>query len=302
MNRTETLEEFYKTKLNWVPDTIRKEIGHFNVFKLDDFVGCHSKPIPYSRKDYYKISLIIGRNKVHYADKVVEIQKQALLFANPQIPYNWEQVDAQQSGFFCVFTPAFFHHFGNLNSYTMFQPNGTPVFELTDEQAAKIKAVFERMFEEIDSSYTHKYDALRLLVLEILHQTARMQPAQQAEKQHTDAAHRISVLFLELLERQFPIEDTRQRVALRSASDFADQLSIHVNHLSRAVRKTTQKTTTDLIGERLLQEAKILLKHTDWNVSEIAFALGFTEVTHFNNFFKKKLQLNPTQFRNVSIS
>ncbi|MFC0778607.1 helix-turn-helix domain-containing protein [Flavobacterium sp. HJSW_4] len=129
-----------------------------------------------------------------------------------------------------------------------------------------------------------------------------MQPAKRIEKQEINASNRISILFLELLERQFPIEDIRQRVSFRTASDFADQLSIHVNHLSRAVKEITEKTTSQITAERLLQEAKILLKQTDWNVSEIAFALGFTEVTHFNNFFKKHLNINPTKFRNVRIS
>ena len=302
MNRMETIEEFYKTKLHGIPDNIQKEMGHFNVFKLDDFVGNNSKPIPYSRKDFFKISLIIGRNKVYYADKVIEIKKQALLFANPQIPYNWEAIDDYQTGFFCVFTPAFFHHFGNLKDYDVFQPDGTPIFELTDEQADKIQILFKRMFEEINSDYVHKYDALRNLVFEILHNTLKMQPAKKAKNGHVNAAHRISILFLELLERQFHIEDTRQRVHFRSASDFANQLSTHVNHLSRAVKETTQKTTSTIIAERLLQEAKILLKQTDWNVSEIAFALGYTEVTHFNNFFKKHLNITPTQFRNVTFS
>lgn len=302
MEKTQSIEDFYKTKLNWVPDNIRKEIGHFNVFRLDDFVGSHAKPVPYSRKDYYKISLIIGKNKIYYADKEIEIKKQALLFANPQIPYNWESIDDEQSGFFCVFTPSFFHHFGNLRNYEVFQPNGTPIFELSDEQTEKIKHIYLTMFEEIDSEYVHKYDALRNLVFEILHQTLKMQPAKKIEKQEINASHRIAILFLELLERQFPIEDTRQRVHFRSASDFAGQLAVHVNHLSRAVKEITQKTPTQIIAERLLQEAKVLLVQTDWNVSEIAFALGFTEVTHFNNFFKKHLDINPTKFRNVRIS
>jgi AraC family transcriptional activator of pobA len=302
MEKTQSIEDFYKTKLNWVPDNIRKEIGHFNVFRLDDFVGSHAKPVPYSRKDYYKISLIIGKNKIYYADKEIEIKKRALLFANPQIPYNWESVDDDQSGFFCVFTPSFFHHFGNLRNYEVFQPNGTPIFELNDEQTEKIKHIYLTMYEEIDSEYVHKYDALRNLVFEILHQTLKMQPAKKIEKQEINASHRIAILFLELLERQFPIEDTRQRVHFRSASDFAGQLAVHVNHLSRAVKEITHKTPTQIIAERLLQEAKVLLVQTDWNVSEIAFALGFTEVTHFNNFFKKHLDINPTKFRNVIIS
>lgn len=299
MNRTETIEDFYKTKLNWVPDTIRKEIGHFNVFRLDPFIGTGAKPVPYSRRDYFKISLIRGNNKIHYADKVIEIKKQALFFANPQMPYNWEELDKIQSGYFCVFTAAFFHQYGNLNQYTVFQPNGTPVFELTDTQVDKVKGTYERMFEEINSDYIHKYDVLRTLVFELLHDAMKLRPTSNFDHQEINASRRISILFLELLERQFPIDDTRQRLSLRSASDFSEQLAIHVNHLNRALKETIQKTTSEIIGERILQESKILLKHSSWNVAEIAYVLGFSEVTHFNNFFKKHTLLNPTKFRNV---
>jgi len=44
----------------------------------------------------------------------------------------------------------------------------------------------------------------------------------------------------------------------------------HVNHLNRAVKETTDKTTTQIIPDRILQESKVLRKHTSWNISEIA--------------------------------
>ncbi len=298
MEKLQSIEEFYKEKLNWMPDNLKKEIGHFNVFKLDDFVGRHSKPIPYSRKDYYKISLIIGKNRVHYADKVMEIEHQALLFANPKIPYNWEQLDENQSGFFCVFTEAFFNRFGNLKEYPVFQPNGTPIFSLSEKEAVSIVAIYKKMFEEINSDYTYKYDVLRNLVFELVHLALKMQPAVSIYNS-SNAADKISSLFLELLERQFPIESPSQKFSLRSASDFAGQLSIHVNHLNRALKETTQKTTSAIIAERVAQEAKMLLKYTNWNVAEIAYCLGFEEPTHFNNFFKKNMQQTPSQFRSV---
>ena len=299
MEKTQSIEEFYQSKFNWIPNNIRNEIGHFNVFKMEDYVGENSKPIPYSRKDYFKITLIIGKNRVHYADKVIDIKKQALFFSNPQIPYKFEWLSDYKSGFFCVFTPAFFHHFGNLKNYEVFLPNITPVFELTDEQLQKVTQIFEQMFQEITSDYSHKYDVVRNLVFEILHYALKMQPTSKSEKRHTNASQRITHLFLELLERQFPIEDTKQRMNFRSPSDFATQLSIHVNHLNRAVKEISEKTTSEIIAERILQESKILLKHTEWNISEIAYSLGFTEVTHFNNFFKKHLGINPSQFKTI---
>jgi AraC-like DNA-binding protein len=84
---------------------------------------------------------------------------------------------------------------------------------------------------------------------------------------------------------------------MRSAGDFAGQLSVHVNHLNRAIRTTTGKTTTYHINDRLYTEAKALLKHTNWNISEIAWCLGFEEAAHFNNFFRKHSGTTPTAYR-----
>lgn len=299
MEKIETIEEFYKKKFDWMPGNFKNEIGHFNVFNLEPFVGEKAQPVPYKRRDFYKIMLVKGNSKVHYADKVVEVKKQALSFSNPQIPYKWEHLDNISEGSFCIFNQHFFHQYGNLNQYSVFQPNGTHIFELTDEQVEKIVAIYKRMFEEINSEYLYKYDVLRNLVFELLHFAMKMDPSANIENQQLNASQRISTLFLELLERQFPIDDTHQKIHLRTASDFANQLNVHVNHLNKAVKETTQKTTSQIIAERVLQESKILLKHSNWNVSEIAYALGFTEVTNFNNFFKKHLQLSPLKFRNL---
>ena len=299
MIQIETIEEFYKRKFGSVPEDMRKEIGHFNVFKLEPFVGDNAKPVPYSRRDYFKIMLVIGTYRMHYADEVFPIQKQALVFSNPQIPYKCEYTDRIISGFFCLFTPAFFHQYGSLNQYEVFLPGKKHVFELTDEQVNKVASIFKSMFDEINSDYMHKYDVLRSHVFELLHLAMKTQPTAALDKQPINASQRISSLFLELLERQFPVDDNHQQLNLRSASEFAVHLNVHVNHLNRAIKEVSGKTTSQIIAERILQEAKILLKHSAWNVSEIAYALGFTETTHFNNFFKKHVLLSPLKFRNV---
>ena len=299
MEKIETIEEFYQRKFNWIPDNIRSEIGHFNVFQHEPIEPGKIKPLPYKRRDFYKIMLVVGDINMNYADRVVSIKKQALFFSNPQIPYNCENLERIEKGFYCIFNQHFFHKFGDLNQYSVFQPSGNHVFELLDEQVEFISGIYKKMFEEIQSDYIHKYDVLRNLVFELLHFAMKIQPAAKFEKQNLNASRRISTLFLELLERQFPVDENHQKINLRSASDFAEQLNVHVNHLNRALKETTNKTTSQIITGRVLQESKILLKHSKWNVSEIAYALGFAEVTHFNNFFKKHVQLSPLKYRNV---
>nr|WP_294922540.1 helix-turn-helix transcriptional regulator [uncultured Flavobacterium sp.] len=301
MKLTETLEDFYTIKVNGMPENLKKEIGHFNVFKLDDFVGKSCKPFPYTRKDFYKISLIIGKNKVHYADKISVIEDQALFFANPQIPYNWEQVDKNQTGFFCIFTDAFFSQFGNLKEYPLFQPGGNPIVPISMELAESLKIIYLKMFDEINSDYTFKYDVLRNLVFEIIHLALKTQTVTTSLYSKSNATIRVSSLFLELLERQFPIESISQQINFRSPSEFASQLNVHVNHLNKALKETAGKTTSQIISERIVQEAMILLKQTNWNINEIGWCLGFEELSHFINFFKKNVHVSPKTYRITKI-
>ncbi len=125
----------------------------------------------------------------------------------------------------------------------------------------------------------------------------KLKPADTFYK-HTNASSRITSLFIELLERQFPIDSPENILKLKSPTDFAQNLSVHVNHLNRAVKEVTGKTTTTHIADRIVKEAKALLVHTDWNVSEIAYSLGFEYPTYFNNFFKKHTELSPKSLRN----
>lgn len=235
MENLESIEEFYERKFDWIPENIRNEIGHFNVFQHEPVESGNANPLPYKRRDYYKIMLVIGDIQMNYADQVISVKKQALFFSNPQIPYNCENLERIQNGYYCIFNQHFFHKFGDLNQYSVFRSSGNHVFELTDERVVLISDIYKKMFEEIRSDYVHKYDVLRNLVFELLHFAMKIQPLANSDKQQQNAAKRISVLFLELLERQFPVDDNHRKIKFRSASEFASQLNVHVNHLNRAI-------------------------------------------------------------------
>jgi AraC family transcriptional activator of pobA len=297
-----TLSSFYKSIDANFPAGIDKAVGHFNVFKIDEFIAgirAQKGVMPYNRRNYYKISLINGRNHIEYADKVVNVEKSALLFGTPRIPYHYVPQDDKQMGYFCIFTDTYFSSAKNgivLDELPIYKPGGFPVFHLTDEDYEEIAAIFRKMTKELASDYAYKYDLLRNYLMELIHYGQKLQPASTLQKQHT-AADRVTSLFIELLERQFPIETLYQKLELRAASDYADRLSVHVNYLNKALKESTGKTTTEIISQRVLQEAKILLRHTNWNISQVAWSLGFEEVAHFSNFFRKHTGFSPNAFR-----
>lgn len=298
---SKTLEDFYKHPAVTLPEGITKEIGHFNVFETEKLFDRTSgtRTMPYSRRAYYKVSLIKGRNRAEYADKVIDIRENALLFATPKIPYNYVPQDNSQGGMFCIFTGDFLSKNKSgivLDDLPIFRPGEPPIFQLTQEEATELEYIFLKMFKELASDYIYKYDLLRNLVMELIHYGQKLQPM-SALKSTQNASDRISSLFIELLERQFPIESTQQTLTLRTAKDYANRLAVHVNHLNKVLKEVTGQTTTEIIAKRVIQEAKILLKQTDWNISEIAYTLGFDDLAHFSNFFKKHTSFTPVGFR-----
>ncbi|WP_276482347.1 helix-turn-helix transcriptional regulator [Paraflavitalea pollutisoli] len=282
----------------WMPDYLQREMGQFNVFAIHNTPGNFVNCQPYNRKGFYKISLLNGRTRLYYADKDLEFQQSGLLFSNPYIPYSWENLADEQTGFYCIFTEAFFREHPQVKDYPVFKPGSNPLFELSPAQVGAVTAIFERMQQEIDTDFQYKYDVLRNLTLELVYMALKMEPARSQPCQEANAPQRVTALFTELLERQFPIESTHQRIRLRFPGEYADHLSVHLNHLNRSLKKVTGRTTSQLIAARLMQEARTLLQHTNWNISEISWCLGFEELPHFINFFKKNEALTPKHFRN----
>ncbi|KFF24861.1 helix-turn-helix domain-containing protein [Chryseobacterium vrystaatense] len=301
MESKETIKGFYlrNASVERLEAVTTPGIGHFNVFTRE---SC-SLMTPYSRRDYYKISLIIGKGKLHYADKWIYVDRPALLFSNPVVPYSWEADDEDQTGWFCLFTDQFLQNgtrLGNLQDSQLFKIGGTPMFFVDDEQQKTISDLFMKMMIEIESEYMHKYDMLRAYLHLLIHETMKMQPAENFEPYH-NASHRVASLFMELLERQFPIDSPEAFLKLKTPNDYAQSLSIHVNSLNRSVKEMTGKTTSQQITSRIVQEANALLKHTDWNISEIAYGLGFDEPAYFTNFFKKQTGLTPNTVRTAVV-
>ncbi len=287
---------------NFLENNNTNDLGHFNVFDTQKFYfsGRKKSEMTYNRRLYYKISLIKGKNLLEYADKTVMIEKQGILFSTPQIPYRYMPQDKDQSGFFCVFTKEFLSKSKTgflIDDLPIYQHNSDFVYQLSDEEYGKMEAVFLKMNTEIASDYAFKYDLLRNYVMELIHAGQKLKPIESAIPT-TNAAGRITSLFIELLERQFPIENDTQIIQLKAPLDFATRLGVHINHLNKVLKETTGKKTTEIINGRITEEAKILLKQTQWNVSEIAYSLGFDEVAHFSNFFKKQVSLSPLKFRN----
>lgn len=83
-----------------------------------------------------------------------------------------------------------------------------------------------------------------------------------------------------------------------SVSFYAQQLCKSPKTLSNLFAIYNHKSPSQVIQERIQIEAKRLLSYTDKSVKEIAYDLGFEDISYFSNFFKKHTGLSPVDFRN----
>ncbi|MNK44911.1 Arabinose operon regulatory protein [compost metagenome] len=286
-------------------EKVIREVSKFNNelklqgFKAFQIEGDGAETRMYSRKEFYKICLTTGKSKIHYSDKTYEQEGTILFFGNPHIPYSWETISTTYVGYTILFSEEFFKNSErseSLQQSSFFKIGGTPVLKITEEQRIFLNTIFQKMISEQESDYVFKDELIRNYISLIIHESLKMEPSENYE-QNKNASSRLTSVFLELLERQFPIETIKNPLQLRTAQHYAQHLNVHINYLNRAVKEVTGKSTTSHISERITTEAKALLQHTDWSISEIAYALGFDYPTYFNNFFKKVTGTNPTTFR-----
>jgi len=296
MEKTETYEAFYQDKFDQKPDELCSDIMQFNMISAKQCLT--GAAIRYRRRDFYKVSFLKGHYLLHYGDKSLEVNGTALAFFNREVPYTIEILEENDIGGYFIFRESYFNDYyrSNIRDLPIFAHGNKPIYLLNKSQEKTVDQIFKKIHQEMESDYEFKHDLIRSQMITLIHFANKLQPM-QVLYQRIDAKTRITTVFNELLDRQFPVESANEEFGLRSASEFAERLGVHVNYLNRALRSTTGKTTTELIAERLTSEAIALLKHSQWNIAEISYSLGFEDPSHFNHFFKKQTSQVPSSFR-----
>lgn len=112
------------------------------------------------------------------------------------------------------------------------------------------------------------------------------------EQMHDTIHSRASLRFIsfqKLVEKHFS--------ELSHVSEYAIRLNCSEKTLTRATMAAVGKSAKAFISARINLEAKRILVHTDYSISDIAEKLNFKEVTHFSKFFKRETGCTPVEFR-----
>lgn len=82
-----------------------------------------------------------------------------------------------------------------------------------------------------------------------------------------------------------------------SLAALAQQLCYDVSWLSRSVKQTTGRNFSQLLQEKRISQAKLLLSATDWKVADIAREVGYKDASPFYRLFLEQTGCSPNAFR-----
>ncbi|WP_161947722.1 helix-turn-helix domain-containing protein [Rufibacter ruber] len=164
-----------------------------------------------------------------------------------------------------------------------------PLVTLSAAEAAPVEQLFQNLLQEYQTPQPLQTDALKSYLHLLLIQLLRLYPSQSPLSGSTTWPFQLYQLET-LVERHY-----REH---RPVSFYAQALHLTAKYLNELCKENLGKTTSDLLQERLVLEAKRLLIHSPHlNIAQVAQALGFEDNSYFSRFFKKEAGRTPEQFR-----
>ncbi|PBQ30683.1 AraC family transcriptional regulator [Sphingobacteriaceae bacterium] len=215
--------------------------------------------------------LFIGKNKVQRFDPTGDYKAKAILFTDQ---------------FFCKSD----NDVKFLRNTILFND----LFENNQIQLAKKETEFDALIKMMQielrkNKDLFQQDFLRNLLHNFLLLAERSKRSQAFTEIKKGADLDYTLLFKDLLEAHFRVS--------KQVSFYAGELSVTEKRLNKATSKILGATPKQMIGDRVLLEAKRLLSHTDNSIKSIGFELGFDEPTNFIKYFRKHSHSTPIEFR-----
>jgi AraC family transcriptional activator of pobA len=239
------------------------------------------------RHTYFAIFFFLdgsGRHSIDFQEHT--ICRYRLFFLKPGQVHSWK-FRKPVKGFALKISSDFFSEQGEnastLREFPFFQfAQSSPKIEIADYK--RLKSDFERLIEEKESQAEMKM--ILSLVKVILYQIKKEYEVQAENEAPTDS---FVVSFQKLLEENYLKE--------RNTSFYSRKIGIAPNTLNRVCHLMLGKSAKSIIHDRITLEIKRLLLHSNLNITQISWELGFNDNAYFSRYFRTRTGSSPERFR-----
>lgn len=253
------------------------------------------------RIPFFQIALLeSGGGRVNSDGKDHNLDNFTLFFNLPgqiiywDVPQNWK-------GFYICVDESFYtvrvDGCNRLRDLPYFQAY-TPAIRLQKEEAEMILDIMKRMEHEYTHPTPYNKPIVKSYLNNILAFCVQFYHREIADRSKIEKNSSLSERFQELVHNQLSAMVLNISHEPLSVSGCADKLFITPKHLADTIRKDLGMTPTEYINSQLIKEAQKLLRSTGLQIKEIAWQLGFQDVSYFNRLFKKITEISPAAYRN----
>lgn len=253
--------------------------------------------------DFY----IIGFKKlkagvVMYGRTKYDHEHGSMMFAKPRQVIEMKNLEFEEDGFLIFFHEDFINGKSlrnEISTYNYFDYETNEALHLSPQE----EKIAWDIFHKIEIEYYNNQDEYsREIILSNI--STLLKYAQRFYKRQFINRFEISgktiTKFNEILALY--VNKGQLEKGLPSVNQLAEQLHLSPRYLSDLLKQETGKTALEHIHLFLISEAKNLLIINDRTVSEIAYSLGFDNISYFSRLFKKEVGLSPVQFKKINLN
>jgi len=246
--------------------------------------------------DFYLCVLFLAGYGVHEIDfKTYPISPGSIFFLKPGQTHFWN-FETRPEGFIFFHSQSFYelYFLGHGLSFFPFYCSlqNPPLLKAPPEIINSLAKKFEETALEFTGNGMLREMKILNLINGIYIELTRCYTS------HTDLDKSFSPGYSALLTRLEALIEKHFREE-KLPQFYANRLNITTKHLNRVVKTTINKTTSELISERVVLEAKRMMVHSPVDLSEVAYALEFSDYAYFSKFFKAKTGSTPSAFQRL---
>jgi AraC family transcriptional activator of pobA len=245
---------------------------------------------PHRHNSYVLVFFTKGSGKHDVDFDTFNIKPGSMFFLQPGQIHHWSLSD-DIDGFVAFYSQEMYNLYfrqKTIDAYPFYSSMGNSPEMIFDAKGSnEIESYFYNMLEEYQGNKMMKQDKIMNLLDSIHIEIARKYNEDSVLETHS---YNVKIKeFNVLLEKYFTKE--------KAASFYASKLHITLKHLNRICNEILKKTTTQVITDRIILEAKRMLMDKKRTVNEIATSLGFEDYSYFVRLFKKHTAMTPKAFR-----
>lgn len=274
-------------------NVIQKEpnlLGNFTIRTLQDLLDGKDMFHELHRHDFYFILIVkkgLGNHEIDFVN--YELSDYSVFIVRPGQVHQLE-LRSDSIGYMIQFNSEFYSPIEKKTNVLLQKASAKNFYQLKEEGFLRLDMLLMSISNEYKSRSEEYKEViksnLQILFIELMR--LRNTNTEGSANKDLYVQERLEE-FLQLLETNITSE--------KQVSRYANMLNLSNYQLNSITKQTLGKTASELINEQIILESKRYLLATSNQVNEIAYYLGYEDVSYFIRFFKKHTGYSPEVFR-----